>query len=161
MSSLEIAELTGKRHDNVMADIVKMLTELDILKTQGISIYRDSMNRKQECYNLDKRLSHILVAGYSIPHRAAIVDRWLQLESQAVQPQPSLPDFSKPWEAARAYADKSEALYLEERKNDQLKLELVKVEQKVAEQAPIVIEHELLTNQKLQGGMRFYLSVTR
>lgn len=28
MSSLENAELTGKRHDNVMADIEKMLLEL-------------------------------------------------------------------------------------------------------------------------------------
>ena len=30
MSSLEIAELTGKRHDNVMADIEKMLKDLEI-----------------------------------------------------------------------------------------------------------------------------------
>ena len=30
MSSREIAELCGERHDNVMADIRKMLDELDI-----------------------------------------------------------------------------------------------------------------------------------
>lgn len=30
MSSIEIATLTGKRHDNVMTDIRNMLIELDI-----------------------------------------------------------------------------------------------------------------------------------
>ena len=33
MSSLEIAELTGKRHDNVMADIRNMFEDLGILAT--------------------------------------------------------------------------------------------------------------------------------
>ena len=38
MSSVEIAELTGKRHDNVMADIRNMLEELelDALSFQGV-----------------------------------------------------------------------------------------------------------------------------
>ena len=47
MSSLEIAELTGKRHDHVLADIRKMLTELygegGILKVEDT--YRDSKGR--------------------------------------------------------------------------------------------------------------------
>ena len=30
MSSLEIAELTGKRHDNVKADVQKLLEELNL-----------------------------------------------------------------------------------------------------------------------------------
>ena len=30
MNSLEIAELTGKRHDNVMADIDRMFSDLNI-----------------------------------------------------------------------------------------------------------------------------------
>ena len=40
MSSREIAELTGKRHDNVMADIRSMLSELkiDVLTFQEISL---------------------------------------------------------------------------------------------------------------------------
>ncbi|MBY8212488.1 Rha family transcriptional regulator [Vibrio fluvialis] len=47
MSSREIAELTGKRHDNVKADVTKMLDELnlDVLNFQGI--YFDAQNRKK------------------------------------------------------------------------------------------------------------------
>ena len=38
MSSLEIAELTGKEHDNVKRDIVKILgeVEIDILKFEDV-----------------------------------------------------------------------------------------------------------------------------
>ena len=46
MSSLEIAELTGKRHDNVMNDIRKMLEDLDIL-TPEFSAVRSSLPHRQ------------------------------------------------------------------------------------------------------------------
>ena len=35
MTSVEIAELTGKRHDNVMADIRKMLVEIQSPEKSG------------------------------------------------------------------------------------------------------------------------------
>lgn len=83
MSSLEIAELTEKRHDNVKSDIRTMLFSLgrDILSFQDI--YRDSMNREQSQYLLPKDLTFTLVAGYSIPLRHKVVTRWLELEAAA------------------------------------------------------------------------------
>lgn len=81
MTSLEIAELTGKRHDNVVTDIGNMLNELgeDILSFQGI--YRDSMNRAQTEYRLPKDLTITLVSGYNVKMRHAIITRWQELEA--------------------------------------------------------------------------------
>lgn len=91
MSSLEIAELTGKRHDNVLADIrnmLKTLEEAGELKTQESSFegtYTNKQNKSQPCYNLPMRETLLLVSGYSTELRALIVDRWLELE-QNVKP---------------------------------------------------------------------------
>ncbi|HHR5813914.1 TPA: Rha family transcriptional regulator, partial [Providencia alcalifaciens] len=46
MSSREISELTGKRHDNVMADIRKMLVEIQ--SPEKLGDYIDSKNRTQQ-----------------------------------------------------------------------------------------------------------------
>lgn len=80
MNSCEIAELTGKRHDNVKADVTKMLDELnlDVLNFQGI--YFDAQNRKQTEYKLDRYLTLTLVSGYNIKLRMAIIKRWRELE---------------------------------------------------------------------------------
>lgn len=86
MSSREIAELTGKRHDNVMADIRSMLSELkiDVLIFQGI--YLDSMNRQQIEYLLDHEHTDCLLTGYSAAMRMAVIKRWRELEAQAARP---------------------------------------------------------------------------
>ena len=82
MTSREIAELTGKRHDNVMADTRKMLSELGLSSPDFSGEYKDSTGRTLPCFNLPHRETTILVSGYSIPMRARVVDRWKELESQ-------------------------------------------------------------------------------
>jgi hypothetical protein len=52
MSSREIAELTGKRHDNVLADIRKMLGELGNHSTEFSAQYQDSTGRSLPMLNL-------------------------------------------------------------------------------------------------------------
>jgi len=80
MSSLEIANLTGKRHDNVMKDVRQLLGELgqDALMFKGI--YQDSYKRNKPCFNLPRREVDILLTGYSPTMRAAVIDRWRDLE---------------------------------------------------------------------------------
>ncbi|WP_208435737.1 Rha family transcriptional regulator [Bartonella phoceensis] len=96
MSSREIAELCGKRHDHVMRDIKKMLEELNAPKFGGVDFsgyYLDGKGESRPCYNLPKRECLILVSGYSTALRAKIIDRWQELEKQAVTPQI---DYSSP-----------------------------------------------------------------
>lgn len=76
MSSREIAELTGKRHDNVMADIRVMFNELGIDAPEFSGTYMTGRGNSYECFNLPKRETLILVSGYSVALRAKIVDRW-------------------------------------------------------------------------------------
>lgn len=83
MSSLEIAELTGKEHKNVLRDIGNMLDELGQLKSERTSYYFDVQNKQRPCYNLDEELSLTLVSGYNIKMRHAIIKRWKELESQS------------------------------------------------------------------------------
>ena len=86
MSSREIAELTEKRHDHVMNDIRKMLTELGVHAPDFLGTYKTERGNEYECFNLHKRETLILVSGYSIAMRAKIIDRWQQLEAQAAKP---------------------------------------------------------------------------
>lgn len=86
MSSREIAALTGKRHDNVVADVRKMLSELGLGTPEFLGVYEAENGQQYECFNLPKRESLILISGYSIELRARIIDRWQELESQASKP---------------------------------------------------------------------------
>ncbi|WP_375639365.1 Rha family transcriptional regulator [Bartonella sp. MF74HXZ] len=95
MSSREIAELCGKQHAHIMRDIRQMLGELypEGGQSKFGSTYLDKQGKTQNCYNLPKRECLILVSGYSMTLRARIIDRWQELEKQAVTPQI---DYSSP-----------------------------------------------------------------
>ena len=92
MSSLEIHELTGKNHADVMRDIRKMLEELG---TEGQSKFAGSyvseQNKVLPCYQLPRRETDILLTGYSITMRAVVIDRWHQLEAEVAKPAFSVP----------------------------------------------------------------------
>ena len=105
MSSREIAALTGKRHDNVVADVRKMLSELGLGTPEFLGVYEAENGQQYECFNLPKRESLILISGYSIELRARIIDRWQELEAQQG---PKLPTTMA--EALRLAADQAEQI---------------------------------------------------
>jgi len=103
MTSREIAELTGKDHRNVLADIRKMLQELGLSIADFSAVYKDQQFIDRPCFALPKRETMILTSGYSIKQRAAIIDRWQALEQQTM---PALPKTFA--EALRVAADLAE-----------------------------------------------------
>lgn len=114
ISSVEIAELCGKRHDNVMADIRTMLEQLKIQSPEFSGDYTDSKGRTYPCFFLPKREALILVSGYRVDLRAKIIDRLNELESQQQGDLPkSLPD------ALRRLADQVEQTELLQLENQQ------------------------------------------
>ncbi|KGR93887.1 Rha family transcriptional regulator [Burkholderia sp. ABCPW 111] len=90
MSSREIAELTGKAHNHVCRDIVKMLEGLGEQESKFGFLYSATVGngatKKFREFRLPKRETLILVSGYNVQMRAKIVDRWQELEQQVATP---------------------------------------------------------------------------
>ena len=85
MSSLEIAELTGKRHDNVVRDIKAMFEQLgdsEGLPRSGDTYTHPQNGQKYKCYNLPKDETICLIAGYNAQVRMRIIKRWQELEQK-------------------------------------------------------------------------------
>ena len=108
MSSLEIAELTGKRHDNVMVDIRKMLEELGKAAPAftGTAFYEvNGAKRTREVFNLPKDLTITLVSRYSYVASNIIINRWLELEDTVARISSNQSDTSVDIYAIGAIAD--------------------------------------------------------
>ena len=106
MSSREIAELTGKRHDNVMA-VIRELIKAHILTSEIQELDYVHRGNTYKYFLLNKRDSLVLVARLSPEFTAHIVDRWQELE-QKLNPVFNLPQDLPT--ALRALADTHEQL---------------------------------------------------
>lgn len=84
MTTREIAEVTGKRHDHVKRDVDVMFKELELDAPNFGVIYLDSGNRQRIEYVLDLNLTLTLMTGYNTKLRNAIITRWQELENQTV-----------------------------------------------------------------------------
>lgn len=88
MSSREIADLTGKRHDHVIRDIEKMLADVKIDAPKFGAVYSDAKGEQRKCYKLPRDLTYNLILGYRADLRLRVVRRWMELEAQQA---PALP----------------------------------------------------------------------
>lgn len=96
MSSREIADLVGSRHDKVKQSIERLtrttfnsdgsIKKLPVIGLPPMGEYLDPLGRAASEYLVGKRDSYIIVAQLSPEFTALLVDRWQELESRAGYP---------------------------------------------------------------------------
>ena len=87
MTSLEIAELTGKQHFHVMRDIRNMEPAWEKVTQSkfGCSTYKDATGRTLPCYSLTKTECLYIATKFNDEARARLVLRWQELEMAEVR----------------------------------------------------------------------------
>lgn len=90
MSSREISELTGKRHDNVLRDcdsLNQKYENLHLLKIEEMFVTRELPNggsREERIYLLTKMQCFDLMTGYNTELRIKVNRRWAELEEEKI-----------------------------------------------------------------------------
>ena len=91
LSSLEVSEMVGKEHKNVMRDIRNYVSELSELKIEPgdffiESIYIDANNQNRPCFNVTKKgcefIAHKLTGIKGTEFTARYINRFHDMEEQ-------------------------------------------------------------------------------
>ena len=110
MSSLEIAKLTGKPHNDVMKAIRAMEPAWEKVQQGKFSLLQKTYDlpngghKQQPYYELTKTECLYVATKFNDEARAKLVIRWEELEKQARTSMIALPNFEDPAEAAMAWA---------------------------------------------------------
>jgi phage regulator Rha-like protein len=88
LTSLRIAELTGKKHSHIMRDIRKIFESLGNESKFGLVEYKDEKGENRPMYLLDESESLTLASGYNVVMRKSIIDSWLEMKNQELKVQP-------------------------------------------------------------------------
>lgn len=122
MASLQIAEITGKRHADVMKSIRKMEPAWEKVAEGKFSLgsYKDENNQDRPCYFLNKEECLYIATKFNDEARAKLIKRWKELEEQ--HQKPSLP---------QNYLEALKSLVKAEEEREQLALENRKQQQEI------------------------------
>jgi len=102
MSSREIADLVGSRHDDVKRSIERLATDKTsadgtqvpaVIQLPPLAEVKNHLGQTVKEYLVGKRDSYVIVAQLSPAFTARLVDRWQELEAQVAAP--SLPTLSR------------------------------------------------------------------
>lgn len=121
MTSLQIAEITGKRHADVMKSIRKMEPAWEKVAEGKFSLgsYKDENNQDRPCYSLNKEECLYIATKFNDEARAKLIKRWKELEEQS---KPSVP---------QNYLETLKSLVKSEEEKQQLALENRKQQQEI------------------------------
>ena len=140
MTSLDIAEVTGMRHADVMRSIRNMeeawvkVSERNFALSSYKQAQPNGGYKDVPCYVLNKTECLYVATKFNDEARAKLVLRWDELENKARKSEIVMPNFSNPAEAARAWADQYE--------------QRLKLEAKAREDAPKVEFFESVAESK-------------
>ncbi|PEU86005.1 hypothetical protein CN386_00770 [Bacillus cereus] len=91
LSSLEVGEMTGKRHDHLLRDIENYNEVLEMNPKLGAttyfikSSYKDSLNRTKLCYDITKKgcelIAHKMTGEKGILFSASYIERFHEMEN--------------------------------------------------------------------------------
>lgn len=112
MTSLEIAEVTGKQHAHVMRDIRSLLSQGVSASNFGLGSYTDANGQKRPLFNLTPKGCLILASGYDAVLRERIINRLEYLENE-----------KKVIKTPQTYLEALEALVATEKEKEQLRIE--------------------------------------
>lgn len=113
MSSREIAELTGKRHDHVLRDCDALNENYEKMGFpkigEGYYTHPNTGNQQHREYRLTKMQTFDLMTGYSAELRIKVNRRWAELEAKEQAHQQIPQSFSEALRLAAEQAEKIEA----------------------------------------------------
>lgn len=114
MTSLQIAEITGKPHADVMKAIRKMEPAWSKINEGNFSLvdYQDKKGETRPCYSLNKEECLYIATKFNDEARAKLIKRWKELEEQ--HRKPSVP---------QTYLEALKSLVKSEEEKQQLALE--------------------------------------
>lgn len=121
MTSLQIAEITGKAHADVMKAIRKMEPAWSKINEGNFSLveYKDKKGETRPCYSLNKEECLYIATKFNDEARAKLIKRWKELEEQS---KPSVP---------QNYLEALKSLVKSEEEKQQLALENRKQQQEI------------------------------
>lgn len=90
MTSLQIAEITGMRHSDVMRSIRNMESAWVKIAQRNFALgsYTDANNQARPCYQLTKTECLYIATKFNDEARAKLVIRWEELETEKRVPAP-------------------------------------------------------------------------
>jgi Rha family phage regulatory protein len=119
MSSLRIAEVTGKKHFHIIRDIEVIFEELEIGASKFEGSYLSQQNKKLKHYLLPEREFNLIVSGYSAKYRLQLIDELMSYRAS----KPKLPTTYITALEALVESEKSKQLALDKIERDKPKVE--------------------------------------
>lgn len=148
MTSLQISEVTSKRHADVMRDIRNILGQGVNERNFALVEYKDKKGESRPMYDLTPKGCLILASGYDPVLREKIVDKLEEYQQKEHTTMTALPDFTNPAEAARAWAEQFEQRQIETKRAEEAEEQVLALSSEIEQMQPKISYYDMILNNK-------------